>query len=242
MTTAIEITKMIDHSLLHPTLTDAELKAGCELAIKYNVASCCVKPYHTKLAAELLKGSSVLVGAVIGFPHGNNSTAIKVAETQQVIADGAVEVDMVINIAKALQGDWDYVAQEIAAVMDITKANAAALKVIFATDFLEDPHIIKLCEICSKLLVDFVKTSTGYNYVKGADGQYSYQGATTHVLKLMLAHTPPEVQVKAAGACSTLERILEVKEWGITRVGTGQTEKVAQDAAAMCGAAAKFAN
>ncbi len=235
MTTVTEIVKMIDHSLLHPTLTDKELKAGCELAIRYNAASCCVKPFHTKLAAELLKGSSVLVGAVIGFPHGNNTTAIKVAEAKQVIADGAVEVDMVINVAKALQEDWDYVEQEIGAVVGITKESNAALKVIFATDFLEDKHIIKLCEICTKLGVDFVKTSTGYNYVKGADGKYSYKGATTHVLKLMLEHTPSEVQVKAAGACSTLERILEVREWGVTRVGTGQTEKVAQDAIAKFG-------
>ncbi len=235
MTTVTEITKMIDHSLLHPTLTDEELEAGCKLAIKYNAASCCVKPFHTKLAAKLLKGSSVLVGAVIGFPHGNSTTEIKAAETRQVIADGATEVDMVINIAKALQEDWDYVEQEIGAVVSITQENEAALKVIFATDFLEDKHIIKLCEICNKLQVTFVKTSTGYNYVKGADGKYSYQGATTHVLKLMLEHSSPEVQVKAAGACSTLERILEVREWGITRVGTGQTEKVAQDAMARFG-------
>ena len=235
MTTVTDIVKMIDHSLLHPTLTDEELRAGCELAIRYNVASCCVKPYHTKLTAELLKGTDVLVGAVIGFPHGNNTTEIKVAEAKQVIADGAVEVDMVINVAKALQEDWSYVEQEIAAVVSTTKKNDAALKVIFATDFLEDKHVIRLCEICSKLSVDFVKTSTGYNFVKGADGKYTYQGATTHVLKLMLEHTSPEVQVKAAGACSTLDRILEVRGWGITRVGTGQTEKVAQDAMARFG-------
>jgi len=165
-----------------------------------------------------------------------DTTEIKVAEAKQVIADSAVEVDMVINIAKALQEDWDYVEQEIAAVVvSITKENDAALKVIFATDFLEDKHLIKLCEMCSKLRVDFVKTSTGYNSVKGVDGKYSYQGATTHVLKLMLEHTAPDVQVKAAGACSRLDPILEVRGWGIARVGTGQTEKVAQDAMARFG-------
>ncbi len=171
-----EIMKMVDHSLLGPGLTDAQLKEGCAVAAKYHTASVCVKPYHVRQAAEYLKGTDVAVGAVIGFPHGNSTTAIKVAEAKQVLADGAVEVDMVVNIGKVLSEDWQYVSQEIKTLADLTHLNGAILKVIFENDLLsEDRFKIKLCEICNEAGADFVKTSTGYNYVKGADGKYSYQ-------------------------------------------------------------------
>jgi len=222
-----EIAKMIDHSLLAPALTDEELKQDCELAKKYNVASVCVKPYAVKLATECVEGSDVLVGTVVGFPHGNSTIAVKVFETEQAIQDRAAEIDVVVNLGKVLGEDWDYVEREIRAIVDATKKNNVVLKVIFENDLLpDDKYKIKLCEICSKLKVDFVKTSTGYNYVKGPDGKYSYKGATDHDLKLMREHSSPGVQVKAAGGVGSLDAILRVKEMGITRVGTRQTESI----------------
>lgn len=219
-----ELAKMIDHSLLHPTMTDADLKAGCQIAANYDVASVCIKPYAISLAKDWLEGTDVLVGTVIGFPQGNSATSIKVAETEQACKDGAVEIDMVVNIGRVLGEDWDFVKAEIAAVLEATHAHGAILKVIFENDFLpEDKHKIKLCEICSELKVEFVKTSTGYGMVKGPDGTYGYKGATEHDLKLMRKHSAPEVQVKAAGGVRTLDDLLRVKELGVTRVGATAT-------------------
>ena len=219
-----ELAKMIDHSLLHPTMTDEDLRKGCAIAKAYDVASVCIKPYAIKLAVEELKGSDVLVGTVIGFPQGNSRIDIKVAECIQACKDGATEIDMVVNIGKVLQEDWDYVREEIAAICKATHEQGAILKVIFENDFLpDDKYKIKLCEICSVLKVDFVKTSTGYGMVKGADGKYGYQGATHPDLKLMRKHSAPEVQVKAAGGVRTLDDLLAVKALGVTRVGATAT-------------------
>lgn len=226
-----EILKMVDHSLLSPSLTDEQLKEGCAVAAHYHTASVCVKPYHVRQAAEHLESTDVLVGAVIGFPHGNSSIAIKAAETEQVIADGAVEVDMVVNLGKVTGEDWDYVDKEIKAIRKITNNAGVALKVIFENDLLPHDHSkIKLCELCSKHSVDFVKTSTGYNYIKGLDGKYSYQGATMHDLKLMREHSSPEVQVKAAGNSGSLDIVLKLREIGVTRTGTGKTAELYQSA------------
>ena len=230
MTKTFEITKMIDHSLLHPTLSEKELIEGCKLAAKYDVASVCVKPYHVAMAKSELEGTDVLIGAVIGFPHGNSTLEIKLAETAQVITDGATEVDMVVNLSKVMDEDWNFLEEEIGAVTDLCHKNGAIVKVIFAVDLIEDKHIIKLCEVCSKVKADFVKTSTGYNFVKGADGKYSYKGATDHVLQLMRKYSAPEVQVKAAGGVKGLKGFLNVKAIGCTRVGTGQTEQVIKEA------------
>lgn len=222
-----EIAKMIDHSLLHPTMDDQTLREGCELAKIYNVASVCIKPYAVKMAAELLEGSDVMVGTVIGFPHGNSRVDVKVFETERAIEDGAVEIDMVVNIGKVLSEDWDYVRDEIAAIVAVTKKQGAALKVIFENDFLpEDKYKIKLCEICSDLRVEFVKTSTGYGYTKQADGSYNYQGATPHDLVLMRKHAAPEVEVKAAGGVRTLKDALKVRALGVTRIGATATEAI----------------
>jgi deoxyribose-phosphate aldolase len=225
--TKLEIAKMIDHSLLHPTMDDQILKEGCELARKYNVASVCIKPYAVKMAAELLAGSDVMVGSVIGFPHGNSRIDVKVFETEKAIEDGAVEIDMVVNAGKVLSEDWDYVTEEIAAVVAITKEHGAALKVIFENDFLtEDSHKIKLCKICSILDVEFVKTSTGYGYTKQPDGSYNYKGATDYDLALMRKHSAPKVEVKAAGGVRSLEDTLKVRELGVTRIGATATEAI----------------
>ena len=225
--TELEIAKMIDHSLLHPTMDDQILKNECEVAKKYNVASVCIKPYAVKMATELLKDSDVMVGTVIGFPQGSNTVAVKVFETEEAIKDGAVEIDMVVNIGKVLGEDWDYVEKEIKAIHDVCKKHDAALKVIFENDFLpEDKFKIKLCEICSDLEVDFVKTSTGYGFTKQPDGSYNYKGATEHDLKLMRKHTAKNIEVKAAGGVRTLEDTLKVRSWGVTRIGATATEPI----------------
>jgi len=231
MNKVTEIAKMIDHSILHPTLTDDDLRRECEVARKYNVASVCVKPYAVKQAAKLLMGSEVLVGCVIGFPAGNSSIAVKVFETETACRDGAVEIDMVINIGKALQEDWIYIEEEIKSVVDTSHRYGAITKVIFETDFVtRDEHKIKLCEICSKAGADYVKTSTGFGFVKGPDGKYSYKGATAHDLELMRKHSAPEVKVKAAGGVRTLADLLKFKELGISRCGATATVSMLEEA------------
>jgi len=223
---------MIDHSLLHPTMTDRDVLDGCALARKYNVATACVKPYAVSMSREALAGSQVQVCSVIGFPHGNSSAGIKVAETVQAVQDGATEIDMVINIGKALGGQWDYVSDEIKSINDACLEHQAILKVIFETDYLHDEQIISLCEICSRHKVAFVKTSTGYGFVKQANGCYSYTGATDHNLSLMRAHSAPEVQIKAAGGVRTLDDLLRVRALGATRIGATATETILEDAKA----------
>jgi deoxyribose-phosphate aldolase len=231
MTNVGDIAKMIDHSILHPIFTDDDLRKHCEIANTYHVATVCIKPYHTKMAAELLKRSDVGVCAVIGFPHGNSTIDIKTAETLRVIQDGASEVDMVVNIGKALQGDWDYIDNEIQAIQDACLRNNAKLKVIFETDYVtRDEDKIKLCKLCSTHRVAFVKTSTGYGFVKGTDGRYSYNGATEHDIKLMRQYCSPEVQIKAAGGIRTLEHVLKMRELGVTRIGATTTVEILEEA------------
>jgi deoxyribose-phosphate aldolase len=224
------LAKMIDHSLLHPTMTDAEILKGCEIARRYDVATVCVKPYAVAMCKEALKGSGVKVCSVIGFPHGNSTTQIKVAEAEQAIHEGASEIDMVINIGKALGGDWDFVRADVDAVNQACVKNGAILKVIFETDYLQDMHIIQLCQVCSDLKVAFVKTSTGYGFVKQPSGDYNYKGATEHALKLMRQYCTPEVQIKAAGGVRTLDQLLRVRELGVTRCGATATEAMLEEA------------
>lgn len=225
----LEIAKMIDHSLLHPTMDDQTLKDGIELARKYNVASVCIKPYAVKMAADMLERSDVMVCTVIGFPHGNSRVDVKVYETERAIDDGAVEIDMVVNAGKVLSEDWDYVKGEIGAIVAVTKKHRATLKVIFENDFLSnDLHKIKLCEICSELEVEFIKTSTGYGFVKQIDGSYNYKGATDEDLILMRRYSDNSVEVKAAGGVRTLEDTLKVRALGVTRIGATATEAIIQ--------------
>jgi deoxyribose-phosphate aldolase len=221
---------MIDHSLLHPTMTDEDIARGCALAVKYNVATACIKPYAIPMVKDLLAGSDVAVCPVIAFPHGNSATAIKVAEAEAAAKDGGSEIDMVVNVGKVLGGDWGYVATEIGAINDAVTANGAILKVIFENDYLQDEQIIRLCEICSELHVAFVKTSSGYGFVKQSNGMYSYQGATDHHLALMRRHSAPEVQIKAAGGVRTLDDLLRVRDLGVTRVGATATEAILEEA------------
>jgi deoxyribose-phosphate aldolase len=226
-----ELAKMIDHSLLHPTMTDQDLEDGCRIAAKYQVASVCIKPYAVKRAAELLKGTGVLVGAVIGFPHGNSATESKRYETSLACKDGAAEIDMVINIGKALGGDWAYVEADVKAVCDEAHSHGAKVKVIFENDYLtkggaglsSDDFKRKLCAICERAGADWVKTSSGYGFVKQADGSYNYKGATEHDLALMRAAVSEKVQVKAAGGVRDLDGLIRVRDLGASRCGATAT-------------------
>ena len=166
MTKVQELAKMIDHSILHPTMTDEDLKRECLIAKKYDVASVCVKPYMVKQTKELLEGSTVLVGCVIGFPAGNSTIQVKVFETETACKDGAVEIDMVINIGKAIQGEWIYIEEEIKAITEASHKHNAIVKVIFETDYVtKNEDLIRLCEICTKVGADYVKTSSGFPFI-----------------------------------------------------------------------------
>lgn len=224
------LAKMIDHSLLHPTMTDDDIIRGCMLAIRYDVATVCIKPYSVEMVNDVVQDTGVQICAVAGFPHGNNTLWIKAREAEQALNEGATEIDMVVNIGKVMGEDWKYVSEEIKAVNDEVVAEEGTLKVIFENDFLEDKHIIRMCEICSEHQVGFVKTSTGFGFVKQPNGMYAYQGAQDHHLKLMRKHTSSKIQIKAAGGVRTLDDLLRVRGLGVTRIGATATEKILEDA------------
>ncbi len=214
--TYAEIAGLIDHSLLSPTLTDAEMEQGCRLAREYQVASVCIKPCGVRQAAEWLAGSNVAVGTTIGFPHGGHTTAAKVAESEQALAEGATELDMVVNIGKVLGKDWRYVAADVAAVVEVAHRRKALVKVIFENCYLQDEHKEQLCRICAEVGADYVKTSTGFGT----------SGATDDDLRLMRRCSPPHVQVKAAGGVRTFDRVLAVRALGVHRVGASATKAI----------------
>jgi deoxyribose-phosphate aldolase len=227
--TAQELAKYIDHSLLHPTMTDKDLDEGLAIAKKYITATVCIKPYAVKYAAEVLNGSGVAVCTVIGFPHGSNTTDLKIIETIEACRNGATEIDMVVNIGKVIGGDWEYVEQEIEQINNACFEHIATLKVIFENDYLNDEQKIKLCEICTKLHVAFVKTSTGYGYVKQENGMFVTKGATLNDLILMRKHSGPEVQIKAAGGIRNLKDMLAAIEVGATRIGATATVAIIEE-------------
>ena len=224
------LAKMIDHSLLHPTMTDEVILDGCMLAKRYGVATACVKPYSIPVARDVLEGSGVGVCAVIAFPHGNSAISIKTKEAEEAVRDGAVEIDMVVNVGKVLGEDWKYVSSEIGAVNDVVTEGHAILKVIFENDYLEDAHIVRLCAVCGENNVAFVKTSTGYGFVKQPNGMYAYKGAVDRHLRLMREHSPASVGVKAAGGVRTLDDLLRVRQLGVSRIGATATETILEEA------------
>ncbi|HEY5668388.1 MAG TPA: deoxyribose-phosphate aldolase [Anaerolineales bacterium] len=211
-----QLAKVIDHSLLRPELTEADIVAGCELAARYHTATVCVKPCHVKLAKEILKDSDVLVSTVVGFPHGSNLTAIKVAEAQQAMDDGAVELDMVLNIGQLRSGKTDYVRDDIKEVCDAAHRRSVKVKVIFENAYLTDEEKITACKLCEEAGADWVKTSTGF----------APSGATLDDLRLMRANVSHKVQVKAAGGVRTLPDLLEVIDVGVTRCGATATATI----------------
>jgi deoxyribose-phosphate aldolase len=227
--TAAELAKYIDHSILHPTMTDADLEEGCAVAIKYGTATVCVKPHTVPKATKLLEGSGVGVCTVVGFPHGSNTIDLKVIETIEACRNGAGEIDMVVNIGKVLGEDWTYVENEIDQILHSALEHNAILKVIFENDYLEEKHKIRLCEICSKLHVAFAKTSTGYGFVKQSNGMFLAKGATLDDLRLMRKHCSPDVQIKAAGGIRNLPDMLAAIEAGATRIGATATAAIIEE-------------
>lgn len=217
-----EIAKMIDHSLLKPELTTQQVIEGCRLAREYDVASVCVKPCDVKLAQGELAGSDVLVTTVIGFPHGAHTTETKVFEAKQAMEDGAVELDMVLNIGRLLSRDFDYVEGDIRAVVELAHAQGVKVKVILENCYLTDELKEIACKICEKVGADFVKTSTGYGT----------SGATIEDLELMRRVCSPKVEIKAAGGVRTLDAALAVRRAGATRFGATATKKILDEALA----------
>ena len=209
-----DISRMIDHSLLKPTLTFNDFEAGCRMAVVYKSGSVCIQPHYLKRCAEILKGSGVKASTVIGFPHGGHCTSTKVAEAKQALADGCEELDLVCNISRVLSGDWDYVKADLKEVIEVAHAAGQKVKVIFENCYLEETHKIRLCEICTELKADWVKTSTGYGT----------GGATMDDLRLMRKYAGPHVQVKAAGGVRDMDALLQCREIGVTRIGASVTQ------------------
>jgi deoxyribose-phosphate aldolase len=214
-----QLAKVIDHSLLRPELTEADVISGCKLADHYHTATVCVKPCHVKLAKAVLKDSDVRVGTVIGFPHGSNVTAIKVAEAQQAMDDGAVELDMVLNIGELRSGKVDYVREDIKAVCDTAHARRVKVKVILENAYLTNEEKVTACKLCEAAGADWIKTSTGF----------APSGATLEDLRLMRASVSQKVQVKAAGGVRTLPALLDVIDAGVTRCGATATATMLDD-------------
>jgi deoxyribose-phosphate aldolase len=215
-----DVSRMIDHSLLNPTLTIAAMDEGIQLAIDYQAASVCILPYLLRHAANKLMGSGVKASTTIGFPHGGHTTAVKLAETRQALADGGEELDMVVNISAVLSARWDFVKEDIRTVVEETHAANQKVKVIFENAYLNDEQKIRLCEICSEVNADWVKTSTGY----------APTGATHADLSLMRQHTAPHIQVKAAGGVRDLDALLAVRALGVSRCGATRTASMMDEA------------
>ena len=208
-----ELSKMIDHSLLNPTFTEQQMESGIALALAYDVASVCIMPFYHKRTVELLAGSTVFPSSVVGFPHGGHTTKTKLFETEQLIEEGCMELDMVININRALSGDWNYVTGEIIGIVKLAHAAKRKVKVIFENCYLNEDQKIRLCKICCDISADWVKTSTGYGT----------GGATMDDLQLMIDNVSAPIQVKAAGGIRDCDALVKVKQMGDTRVGSSRT-------------------
>ena len=211
---------MIDHALLDPTLGRADLEAGSRLARESSVASVCIVPWAVPLCAEILAGSGVRTSTTIGFPHGANATATKLAEARAALADGATELDMVVNLSWVLDGAWQAVGDEIGAIATATHDSGGKLKVIFENACLDDAQKIRLCEICGEAGADWVKTSTGFGP----------GGATEADIALMRRHAPATCGVKAAGGIRDLDTLLRFRALGADRVGASRTAAIIDEA------------
>lgn len=214
-----QVAKTIDHSILKPDFTYADVEAGAKLALQYNTASYCIRPMDVAVAAKALAGSTVNVCTVIGFPHGSSTSATKAFETKDAIKNGATEIDMVINASALLSGDYEYVEQDIRAVVDVAHAEGASVKVIFETAFLNDEQIIKACELTEKAGADYVKTSTGF----------ASEGATTHNVALMKKTVGDRLKVKSSGGVRTLDQLIDYMDLGVTRSGCSATAQVLEE-------------
>jgi len=214
-----QVAKTIDHSILKPDFTYADVEAGSQLALKFNTASYCIRPMDVSVAAKALAGSTVNVCTVIGFPHGSTTSAVKAFETSDAIKNGAVEIDMVINVSALLSGDYDFVEQDIRGVVEVAHSAGASVKVIFETAFLNDDLIVKACELTERAGADYVKTSTGF----------ASEGATLHNVKLMKATVGDRLKVKSSGGVRTLDQLIDYMDAGVTRSGCSATQQVLEE-------------
>ena len=214
-----QVAKTIDHSILKPDFSYADVEAGAQLALKFNTASYCIRPMDVAAAAKALAGSTVNVCTVIGFPHGSSTTAVKAFETADAIKNGAVEIDMVINVSALLSGDYDYVEQDIRAVVDVAHIAGSSVKVIFETAYLNDELIVKACELTEAAGADYVKTSTGF----------ATEGATLHNVQLMKATVGDRLKVKSSGGVRTLDQLIDYMDAGVTRSGCSATQQVLEE-------------
>jgi deoxyribose-phosphate aldolase len=214
-----QVAKTIDHSILKPDFTYADVEAGAQLALKFNTASYCIRPMDVAAAAKALAGSTVNVCTVIGFPHGSSTSEVKAFETADAIKNGAVEIDMVINVSALLSGDYDFVEQDIRGVVEVAHAAGASVKVIFETAFLNDELIVKACELTERAGADYVKTSTGF----------ASEGATLHNVKLMKATVGDRLKVKSSGGVRTLDQLIDYMDAGVTRSGCSATQQVLEE-------------
>lgn len=216
-----QVAKTIDHSILKPDFLTKDIEEGCALALKYDVATVCIRPMDVALTAKLLKGSDVLVATVIGFPHGTTTTAAKVAEAVDAVRNGAVELDMVLNISALLSGDYELVESDIRAVVEAARAELAtvSIKVIFETAYLNDELIVKACNLVESAGADYVKTSTGF----------AHEGATLHNVKLMKQTVGDRLKVKSSGGVKTLDQLIDYMDAGVTRSGCSATAAVLEE-------------
>jgi deoxyribose-phosphate aldolase len=215
-----DVARSIDHALLSPALTDRELEAGCNVAVHYGVASVCIMPFYLARATALLGTSGVRPSTVVAFPHGVQATSVKLFETARALDDGAEELDVVVNVSKVTSGDFAYVRGELAAITDVVHRRGKKIKVIFENSFLNEAQKIALCEISGEIGADWAKTSTGF----------SSSGATADDLRLMRAHCPAHVQIKASGGIHDLDKLLEFRALGATRIGTSRTRDILEAA------------
>jgi deoxyribose-phosphate aldolase len=216
-----ELSAMIDHTKLGPDNSKDQIKQLCEEARKYHFISVCINPCYVSLSKELLKESGVRVCTVLGFPHGANTTKVKIAEAEQALADGATELDMVINIAALKAGESSYVQDEIAAIVRVAKLGSqkALVKVIIETCLLTDEQKRLACQLSKAAGAELVKTSTGF----------STSGATLEDVKLMRATVGPSMGVKASGGVRDLATALRMIEAGATRIGTSSGVKIIEE-------------
>ena len=217
-----DIAGMLDHSTLQPWLTEEDIRRGCEIALKYGTASVCARPCDVPILAKMLDGSGVKVCTVIGFPHGTNETAIKLAEAQLALAEGCEELDMVLNIGRLKAKDYEYVGREIRMIAEAAHEQGALVKVILETCYLTDEEKITACHLCDKAGADFVKTSTGYGSA----------GCTIEDLRLMRANVSARVRVKGSGGIRDLDTVLAARAAGADRCGVSATEKIMAEAEA----------
>ena len=222
----MNINSYIDHTILKPTTTLAEVEKICSEAIQYNFAAVCIPPLFVTKAKDLVKDSQVKVATVIGFPFGYSAIEAKVAEIVLAMVDGADELDMVINISAIKNNDWNFIANEINTIIPIVKSkNLPAvrqdkiIKVIIESGILTDDEIIKCCDIYGMAGVDYVKTSTGY----------AEKGASVHAVKLIRAHLADSVKIKASGGIKTYAFAKELIDAGADRLGCSSSVQIIKE-------------